>query len=131
MNKLLNSEELEQTISVAVQNVFTQPMCRSAKLARWAQLCREAGFALRLGNNLEYADKFALEHTPATYNWPSALSIAVYDPVFNEQGLGEDASIWSLMQFFEINTSELHQFSCDCGGHINNLEQARRIELLM
>jgi len=35
---------------------------------------------------------------------------------------------WSAMDFFELSQSDIHAFSCDCGGSISNAKMADRIE---
>ena len=104
---------------------------REERLRRWANLCRESKWRLNLGHNLEYAPPYTRTNTPATFMGHSALSIAASDPAFNQQGLSPDASVQDVMNFFEISHQQLHEFSCDCGGHIDNENQARRIERLI
>jgi hypothetical protein len=58
----------------------------------------------------------------------TAFAVAVKDPEFAAQGLGSPASMEKVLNFFEMDVHEAHVFSCDCGGNIENREQARRIE---
>jgi hypothetical protein len=59
---------------------------------------------------------------------PTAFALAVRDPEFAAQGLSSPASVENVLNFFEMSVQEAHVFSCDCGGNIENHEQARRIE---
>jgi hypothetical protein len=58
------------------------------------------------------------------------FAIASTDPVFNQDGLPHGANLPTFMGYFEITQRQLHEFSCDCGGHISNEEMSRRIERL-
>ncbi len=55
------------------------------------------------------------------------------DPVLQQAGLkadlpGGNVSVGGAQRFFELSKSDLHEFSCDCGGVITNEEMARRVE---
>jgi hypothetical protein len=56
--------------------------------------------------------------------------LAIKDPIFASQGLKYESSIYDVMSFFELTKAELHEFSCDCGGDIENIDMANRIDML-
>jgi hypothetical protein len=67
----------------------------------------------------------------------TAFGIAMMDPVFSDLGLKgaphilpgqETGTIRQAMDFFELTQAQLHEFSCDCGGRIDNEMMATRIE---
>lgn len=103
------------------------PMTKKDKLQRWARLCREYGYALNLFNSLEYWNLRQLQEIKVC-GTGTAMSLAADDSVFHAAGLPQDASVMDVIKFFELSQSQLHEFSCDCGGNLNNDEQARRIE---
>jgi hypothetical protein len=103
-------------------------MTRKEKLLRWAKLIRDQKCALALYSNLEHMSTYQLQVTMVTAYGPSAFSIAVVDPEFAAQGLRPESSVRDVLTFFEMTVNEAHVFSCDCGGYIDNKEQARRIE---
>lgn len=108
-------------------------MTREQKLMHWAKRVRTCSVRLILYHGLEYmhpSDLKALKPIQIVndYARASAMSVAVTDPVLNEQGLSRDASVHDIMKFFGLTQSQLHEFSCDCGGEITNKTQAQRIE---
>lgn len=104
-------------------------MTRQEKLLRWAKLVREANSPLYLYSNLEYMTMSQLHAFTVVAGHNTAFSVAIADPEFKAQGL-ENHSLAGVLKFFELTTHEAHAFSCDCGGHIDNVTQARRIEAL-
>jgi hypothetical protein len=134
MNKPLGSNELRA--SSVMLDRFLGSMDRTTKLRRWASLCR--GYKASAGYLVLY---HGLEHWKGEYlQTPlrefsacgvSAMTLAMNDPKFQQAGLPADGNIKDIMKFFEISQHELHAFSCDCGGHVDNYEQARRIEGLI
>jgi hypothetical protein len=78
-------------------------------------------------SNLEYMRPEQLAGIDVRGN-RTALAIAAHDPVFQAMGIG--TTVLSVMEFFGISQGELHEFSCDCGGYIENREQADRITYL-
>jgi DNA-binding Xre family transcriptional regulator len=132
MNKPLTQDELLSSTTLMDQFMGkVETMDRPAKLRRLAKLCRETECYLNLGHNLEYLNPYTLTQTPATYFGVSAISIAAADPEFQKTGMPQNASLADVMRYIEISQQQLHEFSCDCGGHITNEEQARRIERLI
>jgi hypothetical protein len=114
--------------SIDSLNVVPFPMTKKEKLLRWADLVGKSRSYLRLLHALEYCSRTQLRQ----YTIPaqSAFGIAISDPIFQSAGLSVNATILEIMSFFEIDQKQLHGFSCDCGGEIDNLEQARRIARL-
>jgi len=109
-------------------------MTRREKLLRWAKLVREYSRQLYLYHRLEYWDSFQLSNptnlrTVDSMSRQNAFSLAYADPVLAAEGLKGD-SIAGVMGFMELTQAQLHEFSCDCGGAIDNDEMARRIEKL-
>src|SRR5262245_4749677 len=115
---------------IAVEELVqaTPILTRGEKLREWARICRGHPFQLFLLNGLEFAAPFVLQHTRVNGIGHCAMSLAASHEKFQQAGLSENATIWELMKFMEITQGQLHEFSCDCGGHITNDEQARRIE---
>jgi hypothetical protein len=104
-------------------------MSRRDKLLRWAGLVRKCQYDLVLYHGIEYMRPFDLANILPCNNSVSAFTVAMVDPTFQSMGFGP-GSVTDAMRFFELSQSQLHEFSCDCGGFIDNTEQARRIERL-
>lgn len=123
MNKTLSKKEIESAISVS--HVAT--MTRQEKLLRWAKLVRKAPFQMQLYHLLENEplDKLDRMHC----HTGTAFALAVADPIFRDAGL-KDGYIGGIMRFFELSKNELHEFSCNCGGDIDNARMAARIEAI-
>lgn len=128
MNQIVDTATIVSAVPI--------PMTRREKLMAWARLIRSAPGSLYLFHGLEHWRPYDLA-VPFQYYFSragmpvplSAFSIAAADATFREQGFkGESPA--EVMQFFELTQAQLHEFSCDCGGHISNEEQARRIERL-
>jgi hypothetical protein len=106
-------------------------MTRREKLLRWADLIRKDGrTTLILVHGLEFMTPRELECYRITATDETALGVAAADPEFRAQGLGETPTLGEALRFFGLTVSEAHTFSCDCGGYIDNREQAARIESL-
>lgn len=131
MNRQLSTEE------VALLERTAEPvMTKREKLLRFAHVIRQCrrsgdvGYGMQdryfIFNSLEYMDDSVL----ARCSHPgSAFAVAAADPVLQDAGLKGGDGL-SIKRFFELSTSELHEFSCDCGGVIDNEEMARRVERL-
>ena len=59
----------------------------------------------------------------------SAFALAAKDSVLHGAGLTGD-SVGDAQLFFDLSREELAEFSCVCGGSINNNEMADRIECI-
>lgn len=121
--KTVNEAELAQAVPVPSP---VAPMTRKEKLLRWAELVRNAPYPMRLYHLLENCSRSRLDEAHV-YGSGCAFDIAFSDPVLREQGLTEP-TIGGVMNFMEITQQQLHEFSCDCGGHISNDDMANRIE---
>jgi hypothetical protein len=126
--KLVTEQDLVSAVPVPISSEPKVPMNRNHRLMRWAGLIRASRVNLMLFHDLEYMSPKELGRIDLVDRAPSAFSIAVNDPVFQAQGLGAGANIPEIMEFMEIDQQELHEFSCDCGGVINNEMMANRIE---
>jgi hypothetical protein len=108
-------------------------MSRRDKLLRWAELVDRCHQDLVLYHGIEHMRPYDLANIRpyGTSGYPtSAFTIAIMDPTFQAMGLTLASSVTDAMRFFELSQGELHGFSCDCGGYIDNHEQARRIARL-
>jgi hypothetical protein len=81
-----------------------------------------------LYSNLEHTSVHQRSAMMVSREQCTAFSVAAADPEFAAQGLSRPSSVHDILYFFEMDVHEAHVFSCDCGGHIDNKEQARRIE---
>lgn len=120
MNVQLTAAEL------AALPVALPVMTKRAKLLRLASIVRNCNHPLWTFNGIEYMHPSqwqSLEHPN------SAFALAARDPVLQDAGLTKH-NIYDAAKFFELGPHELHEFSCDCGGHIGNELMARRIETI-
>lgn len=120
MNRVLTAQETSELMS-AIPAAVT--MTRTEKLHRWADLIRKVPVQLQLYSNLERHSEQSWEDLihPGT-----AFAVAFADQTFREAGL-DSGSVGASMRFFELSRDDLHAFSCDCGGSINNKQMADRI----
>lgn len=128
MNERVTIEFIDHYFPVNEPEI--RKMTRKEKLAHWANIVRYSHRQLLLFSNLEYMSPHHLEHIKVYQLGPSAMVLAVTDPEFQKDGLSPTANIPELMRYFDLSLQQLHEFSCDCGGFIDNHEQARRIERL-
>jgi hypothetical protein len=105
-------------------------MTRREKLTRWAELVRKVDTGLVLYHAIEHMRPYQLKEIRPFQGPMSAFTMAVKDPTFQSQGLKIESTLVEIMNFFELSQGELHEFSCDCGGYIDNHEQAHRIDRL-
>jgi hypothetical protein len=108
----------------------TVTLTRKDKLLRWAKLIRERAFPVGIYNELEHWSPAMMAMELHQLPHASAFALAAKDPVFAAMGLGKHPSLNDAMKFFELTLDQVHAFSCDCGGHLTNEQQARRIECL-
>lgn len=118
---------------------ITSVMSRRQKLERWADLISKHENDVTLVDRLEDWDDEELNRPLAEMQWnrlcgrryeseyykDTAFQIAADDPMFREAGLID--TVASAMNFFDLTQSELHEFTCNCGGQISNSKMARRI----
>ena len=121
MNRTLTPGEL-----VALDKLI-RPMTKGDKLRRLAQLVRAYTCQdIYIFHRLEYYtpfDRAGLHHPH------SAFSIAAADPTLQEAGL-QNGTVGEAQRFFELSNEDLHEFSCNCGGHISTAAMADRIEAI-
>jgi hypothetical protein len=108
-------------------------LTRAQKLERLATLVEQFGrygCYLSLGHNLERYNDNRLSDMPVF----GALELATRDEVFLKDGLTPGGSyafsVKDVRDYLELSTSELHEFSCDCGGPISPEKMASRIRRL-
>lgn len=119
MHKPLSQDE------ISTLNLQSTTMTRREKLLRWAEIVRKHPVNLRLYSNLEHVrDRTVIGIDPS-----SAFGLAAQDPVLKDAGL-KAGSVQDVEKFFELSLSDLHAFSCDCGGAISNKNAADRIAAL-
>jgi hypothetical protein len=135
MNQIVNVEDLVSALPIKEE---PRPMTRKEKLMRWAKLVREStNHRLYIFHRLEHMDDMMLRAPTYFVANDSTFGIAMMDPVFSDLGLKgephilpgqETGTIRQAMDFFELTRDQLHEFSCDCGGRIDNEMMATRIE---
>lgn len=119
MHKPLSQDE------ISTLNLKSTTMTRRDKLLRWADIVSKHPENLRLYSNLEHVrDRSTIGIDPS-----SAFGLAAQDPVLKDAGL-RAGSVQDIEKFFELSLSDLHAFSCDCGGAILNKHAADRIAKL-
>lgn len=123
MNKPLSAAEL-QSISVTSTAIKPHVMTRREKLQRFAKIVRESNSQFFIFHQLEYLQPGMLE---SANHSQSAFHAAATDPILADAGL-KDGTVGSAMKFFELGREDLHEFSCNCGGHITNSMMADRID---
>lgn len=123
MNKPLDATELK-----ALEAAFpvTEPkLTREQKLSRLAMLVREGRGDLALHHNLEYRTSHELGDIVPM----GALRVARDDETFRADGL-KGRTVLDVRDYLELQTHEMHEFSCDCGGEITRARMADRIQKL-
>ena len=111
-------------------------MSRADKLNRWADLIERTRQPMVLYHGLEYASLGQLERV-IIVRGVGAFAVALVDPMLQAEGLiGTDkddcyvGTLGDVMKFFELSQADLHEFSCDCGGPIDNHEMAQRVRAI-
>jgi hypothetical protein len=118
MNKPLTTVEL---------SLATLPVTKPQRLQRFANVIRSGPrVPLHLFINLEYRDAGEWKYLAHP---GSAFALAAKDSVLHNAGLNGD-SVGDAQLFFDLSREELAEFSCVCGGSINNNEMADRIECI-
>ena len=117
MNKPLTTVEL---------SLASPPVTKRQRLKRFANVIRcGPRVLLHLFINLEYRDAGEWKYLAHP---GSAFALAAKDSVLRDAGLTGD-SVGDAQLFFDLSRrEELAEFSCVCGGSINNNEMADRIE---
>jgi hypothetical protein len=134
--KEVRAEDLVSAVAI-VDKPMT--MTRREKLLHWAALVRKAPGHLYMFSRLEYWSKIQLDEPSYFAGADTAFGLALADPTFSDMGLKgeryfnpdqEAGSVRQVMNFFELSQAQLHEFSCDCGGHISRDQMADCIERL-
>lgn len=125
----MKNVDIEAAVADAVK-LPVKKMTRAERLTHWANIVREQKGNLVLYHLLEKWNLQMLKDVIVHSHDGSAFSLAAADPVLREQGLSATPTMHEVMGFFEVSQSELHEFSCDCGGSISNSQQADRIAKL-
>lgn len=120
MNKTMTKAEIDAAVSVS-----HVAMTRREKLLRWAKLVRKSKVQMQLYHLLENESQETLNKM--AFSSGTAFALAHEDPILRDAGL-DTHTIGGLMAFFEITKDDLHDFSCNCGGKIDNAKMASRIE---
>lgn len=104
-----------------------RPMTKQEKLLAWADLIDRFEGWVWMYSNLEHWREEHLADPEYGVNCRAvtAVTLACRHEPFQAEGIGESVS--SALKFFELTKEELHQFSCDCGGRIDNKTQALAI----
>jgi len=116
MNKQLMPDE----IALLAKPVMT----RRDKLLRFAAIVGSQARNFGLYHNLEGYTPEQLQRIGIN---GSAFEAAAADPILRDAG-ADIHTVADAQRFFELSQHELHEFSCDCGGAITNLDMANRIE---
>lgn len=117
-----------KTIDLQQEQETAVALTRKEKLMRWSDLVRSQRSSVVVFHHLEYWKHERLNQSLVAYG-NNAFTIAAEDPVFKAAGLKGD-SAQQAMDFFELKQHELHEFSCNCGGHISTTQMADRIASL-
>lgn len=117
MNRTIHPAELATMLHAGT-------MTRREKLLRFAQIVRAHPKRFYIFNNLENARDYEAVYHPA-----SAFALAAQDQILKDAGL-ESETVGAAKRFFQLSRADLHNFSCDCGGEINNTTMADRIEAI-
>ena len=106
-------------------SLATPPVTKRQRLQRFANVIRSGPpVPLHLFINLEYRDAGEWDYLAHPC---SAFALAAKDSLLQDAGLTGD-SVGDAHRFFDLSRDELADFSCVCGGSINNNEMANRIE---
>lgn len=106
---------------------------------KWAAIRGYIGLSTSLFVIFHNLEHLSDEQLAQTGHPASAFNAAGDDPVLQKEGLKKDygydlagvgpmVSALEAKRFFELTKDELHAFSCDCGGAINDATMAARVE---
>jgi len=126
MNQLIDADALVAAVPI--------PVTRADRLREWAKIVRACNRNVWLLSNLEHLTEPHISMPLDAIYGANAVAgspfgLAANHPPFRVQGY-TGSTLRDAMSFFEVNQSQLHEFSCDCGGMLSNEEMARRIERL-
>jgi hypothetical protein len=124
--KHIDPQTFVQAVPVEVVPRLTT---RQEKLLYVAKLIRNSTKPMNLYHNLEHkTQQWFDEMNVSQDGYSSFFTLALSDPHLKAAGVGD--TFGKQMQFFELSKDDLHEFSCDCGGDISNIDMAKRIERL-
>ena len=116
---------MNNRLTAAERSPATPPVTKRQRLQRFANVIRSGPpVPLHLFINLQYRDAGEWDYLAHP---SSAFTLAAKDGVLHDAGLTGD-SVGDAHRFFDLSREELADFSCVCGGSINNNEMANRIE---
>ena len=108
-------------------NFPSLPLTKRQRLQRFADVIRSGPPGLvHLFINLEHRDAGEWKYLSHP---GSPFARAAQDNVLYAGGL-RSGSVSDAQRFFELSREELAEFSCVCGGSIDNRDMAERIERL-
>jgi len=126
----MKNVDVEAAVATATAIPVRTIMSRAEKLTHWAGLVRASKEPLYIYHLMEdWADNLLGESVQALGH-QSAFTLAATDPVCRKQGLPAVPTFKEVMNFFELTQTQLHEFSCDCGGHLSSGQMADRIAKL-
>jgi len=115
---------MSKPLTTVERSLATPPVTKRQRLQRFANVIRSGPrVPLHLVINLEYRDAGEWDYLAHP---SSAFALATKDSVLHDAGLTGD-SVGDAHRFFDLSREELADFSCVCGGSINNNEMANRI----
>ena len=116
---------MNKRLTIVERSLATPPVTKRQRLQRFANVIRSGPpVPLHLFINLEYRDAGEWDYLAHP---SSAFALAAKDSLLQDAGLTGD-SVGDAHRFFDLSREELADFSCVCGGSINNNEMANRIE---
>ena len=116
---------MNKSLTTVERSLATPPVTKPQRLQRFANVIRcGPRVPLHLFINLEYRDTGEWDYLAHP---SSAFALAAKDSLLHDAGLTGD-SVGDAHRFFDLSREELADFSCVCGGSINNNEMANRIE---
>ncbi len=95
-------------------------MARNERLERWASLLEKCP-CIGMGDRIEYSSNM----DALTWAW-SPMGVAYGDAVLKDAGLA-GPTVGDTRKFFELSAEQIHDMSCNCGGHLSGKDMASRI----
>jgi hypothetical protein len=127
MNRPLSSDELK-VLEADFPVTEAAPLSKQQKLWRLADLVERVPHPIVIFHRLEYLSEVEKYESHNQHPY-SAFALAAQDATFQKDGL-KGQTIAEAQRYFELSNQELHAFSCDCGGAIDNRDMARRLRRL-
>ena len=116
---------MNKPLTTVERSVATPPATKPQRLQRFANVIR-SGPRVSLSlhqSGIPRCRRMEISRAPLS----TAFALAAKDSVLHDAGLTGD-SVGDAHRFFDLSRQELADFSCACGGSINNNEMADRIE---